>query len=301
MAVVAYSDKLLKWQLGRGHPTNPVRARNAVEKLKGEAGIEVWEDWAEVEGSVDHWAELACSVHDPAYVERVRSGLCGDWRGVQPELGETALVMFGGTVSLVERMLGGEEDRVFFNPQGAKHHAAYDRSSGFCVFNDMAWAAVRLSEAGKRVVYIDWDAHHGDGVEDLLRGREDLVTFSLHEWGIFPGTGAEDGPGYYNYPMSEGASDLEMLDAVDDIVDKVRKLKPDVILLACGADGLERDPLSSLRFTHRGLREASREIAALALGLDAQVLIGGAGGYRPHDDTPQHWAECVQTIVDILE
>lgn len=291
---VAYTSKYLNWQLGSGHPTNPERARLALRLLETtpELEVEVVEPLSE---NLKYYQNEASFVHDSKYLRELGRGVCGEWAGEQPVLGETAFLMFGGTVELVNRILEGENG-VFFNPQGAKHHAHFDRASGFCALNDMAYAALTLADAGRKVVYLDWDAHHGDGVEELLRGRKDITTISIHEYGIFPGTGGKSGPGYINYPMDHEAGDAQLGEIMRSVEKRLGKLEPDVILLACGADGLEGDPLSSLRYTQEGLDHAARLVGSAAARLGADVLIGGAGGYQPLDEVPEHWARCVSTI-----
>lgn len=301
MAVtIAYTQAYQKWQLGDDHPTNPIRAELAVKMIQADPTIEVM-TLEPKRADIDTYAFEAITVHDDDYVARVRAGNCGEWAGTQPELGETALLMFGGTVMLVDEVLDniewGTKSRVFFNPQGAKHHAQYERSSGFCVFNDMAYAAKRLTdEKGLKVVYVDWDAHHGDGVENILKSREDILTISVHDSTAFPWTGSTNGGGFMNYPMPDGAGDTELRKVVDDIRKRLLDEKPEIILLACGADGLAGDPLTSLMYTQEGLEHAARMIGSVARQLQAEVLIGGAGGYQPFDEVPEHWYRCVKTI-----
>ena len=94
----------------------------------------------------------------------------------------------------LESLLNNEADLAIHLP-GAKHHAQYDHSSGFCVFNDFAIAAdIATKDHGLKVAIIDIDAHHGDGVENLTRENPSVLTFSIHESGIFPGTGNSDEP-----------------------------------------------------------------------------------------------------------
>lgn len=296
---VAYSPMYLDWNLGVNHPTNPIRAKLAVDLLRQNPALDLRVlDPNGLYSPEDYVTEVK-SIHDHGYVDRVLSGVSGEWHGVNFELGTTALMMFAGTMVLVEDMLryrGHGVRWLGFNPQGAKHHAMFNHSSGFCVFNDMAYAARRLRDAGKRVVYVDWDAHHGDGVEAMLKDDEDILTISVHDSTSFPGTGFEDGEGFHNYPMDEGAGDTALRQVVDDIRDTLLLWSPDVILLACGADGLAGDPLTSLNYTQEGLDHASRMIGSVARRLDADVLIGGAGGYQPFDEVPEHWSRCVSTI-----
>lgn len=300
---VAYSPMYLDWNLGVDHPTNPIRARLAVDLLRQNPALDLRVlDPNGLYSPEEYIAEVK-SIHDPFYVEGVLAGVSNEWNGVNFGLGTTALMMFAGTMILVEDMLryrGHGVRWLGFNPQGAKHHAMFNNSSGFCVFNDMAYAARRLRDAGNTVVYVDWDAHHGDGVEAMLRDEVDILTISVHDSTVFPGTGFSDGDGYVNYPMDAGAGDAELRVVVDDIRDTLMDMEPDVILLACGADGLAGDPLSSLTYSQEGLDHASRMIGTVARRLGADVLIGGAGGYQPYDEVPEHWSRCVSTVAKWL-
>lgn len=296
MTLIAYTDQYQDWQLGAEHPTNPVRARLAVEKIIDRVpSATVWTEWAETDEAFP-WVQELTSIHDTTYITDVLMGYSDEWMNKNRLLGRTALTMFGGTVSLVEAWLRGEGEDVMFNPQGAKHHAHYNQSSGFCVFNDMAWAAKTLADAGRRVAYVDWDAHHGDGVEFLLEDRLDIPTYSIHDGAIFPGTGKVSRDGAYNWSLEIGAGDAELLAAMDEICSDLKENGTDFILLACGADGLLNDPLSTLEYSLEGLDEAARKLKSVAVELNAPVLIGGAGGYQPHTETPEHWARVVAIL-----
>jgi acetoin utilization protein AcuC len=237
------------------------------------------------------------SIHDKDYVSRVLDdGHCGEWYPDQAELGKVALHMFAGTVRLTEKMLA-DEIKIGFNPQGAKHHAQYDHSSGFCVFNDMAWAAKEFQKNGMKVMYIDWDAHHGDGVENLLAGSIDLTTCSIHDSVIFPGTGLKGHfpeLGVYNWALDPASGDDEFRRAMGEIEQLADKLKPDVVLLATGADAHKSDPLSTLQFDYPGYEDAASTVGRIASAYsEGRVLMGGAGGYQPFDHTPEIWAKVV--------
>lgn len=289
---VAYDERLMNWQLGTGHPTNPIRARLAVKNLR-DMGVPLRMHDVRP-AALD---ELAL-VHDVGYLETVLAeGISDEWVGVRKDLAGVASLMFGGTMGLVDRMLMEPSIyRLGFAPMGAKHHAMRDRSSGFCVFNDMAAAAVRFASAGMRVMYVDWDAHHGDGVEALLRDAGDaVVTYSVHDGTIFPGTGHHSEPdlGVFNWALPAGAGDEWLAEAMRDMREVARAHRPDVLLVACGADGHKGDPLTSLAYTTQGLRQAAQEAASWPV---AQVLIGGAGGYQPFDVTPLVWAQAVQSF-----
>jgi exodeoxyribonuclease V gamma subunit len=166
-----------------------------------------------------------------------------------------------------------------------------DRGSGFCVFNDMAWAAKHFAGQGRRVLYVDLDAHHGDGVEALTRDEPLVTTCSVHDSTIFPGTGHDSEPDrrVHNFPLGRGAGDAELLASVGAVVQLADDWRPQVLLVAIGADDHVTDPLSSLRYSYEGYREAARALGALAARHRTPVLMGGAGGYQPLTHTPAVW------------
>ena len=293
---IAYDEIYLDWQLGSGdgsHPTNPIRAKLAVELLENLEPVIVKPAASQSD------RDLLSHVHSDAYISKVLDkGHCGEWYPDQQHLGHVALEMAAGTIRLYEKILSGEA-QVAFNPQGAKHHAQADHSSGFCVFNDMALAAKLFMAAGLKPMYIDWDAHHGDGVENILITYPNIVTASIHEGGIFPGTGLESYPelGAYNWALDHQAGDVDFLDAMKEIEILADDIQPDVILLATGADAHHSDPLSSLTFDYPGYRAAARLVADIAnKHAKGRVLIGGAGGYQPFNHTPKVWATVVSEI-----
>ena len=289
---VAYDDGLLDWRLAPDHPTNPVRAKLAVEALQDRQVPLVVEPitW-QLSGELEQ-------VHTADYVRRTLvDGSNAEWQGCRPDLGAVAAHMFAATVQLVQAV-GDGRVQVGFSPQGAKHHAMADRGSGFCVFNDLAWAAKHFAAQRKRVLYVDLDAHHGDGVEALTRDDPGVMTCSVHDSTIFPGTGHEDEPDrrVHNFPLARGAGDDELLASVAAIVRLAEQWQPDVVLVAIGADGHVTDPLSSLRYSYEGYAEAARRLGAMAAGHRAPVLMGGAGGYQPLTHTPAVWATFVAEL-----
>lgn len=293
---LAYSPTYLKW---RGSHASPQRARIAVSALRARG-----EDFGVTVDIIQpQWDESIRSalalVHSRTYIQRTLAGKAGEWNGTNTEQARVAAVMFQGTRVLVEKIIeDGFASKVYFNPQGAKHHAAFEQSSGFCVFNDMAWAAKTFTDMGLKVAYLDWDVHHGDGVEALTLNNPGVLTISIHQFGIFPGTGLKCNwrKQALNYPLYAGEGDDELKETVDIAIEAIREFEPDVFLLACGADGLAGDPLGSLEYTIEGITAAAVEVGRLANDLQIPVLIGGAGGYQPFTYTPIAWAETVWAI-----
>jgi acetoin utilization protein AcuC len=312
---IAYSDDYLNWRLGAkdgSHPTNPIRAKLATEYLVEELGSKV----TLIEPTIIAGdKERVESIHDPKYVsDVVVGGIANDWQGTDTLNGETAFKMFTGTVRLTEKILAGEI-KVGFNPQGAKHHAQYGHSAGFCVFNDMAWAALEFKKAGLKPLYIDWDVNAGDGVQNLL-AETDIPTMSIHGHGIYPvhsdtWNREHDGAGnyehsnpdkhWYNWCLASGEGDEGFAWAIEEIAKKVDEYKPDVILLATGADGHEGENWG-LKYTYAGYEYASKKVAELANKYaEGRVLIGGAGGYQPYTHTPRVWQTVVSTVYKNIE
>jgi hypothetical protein len=201
------------------------------------------------------------ATHDSAFIKSVLAGNCGQWSGTKPIMGQTAYVMFKGTIRAVELILAGAA-KVVFNPQGAKHHAQHGWSEGFCVFNDFAWAAKEFVKNGLKVVYIDWDVNAGDGVQNLLADT-DIPTFSIHGHGIYPthsdtwireaGTDGNyvyqnEYNHWYNYCLQQGEGDEAFnkklcLDRAGSVVEFLKTLIPGASITASKETNIQ--PLES--------------------------------------------------------
>lgn len=293
---LAYSPKYLDWT---GSHASPQRAHLAVEHIKARAAVEGI-DIRSITPRLDKKGarDALQTVHSAQYIDKVFAGQ--DTAHADSVLqGETATIMFQGTRVLVEQIeADGFKSQVYFNPQGAKHHAMRSHSSGFCVFNDHAWAAQHFAAQGLKVAYLDWDAHHGDGVEALTKRSPQILTASIHQHGIFPGTGNRSMQKHnaLNYPLFAGDGDAELVEAVEDALYAIHDFEPDVLLVAAGADGYVTDPLAQLEYTLDGFTEVAKLTGQFANDLGIPVLVGGAGGYTPLTYTPIIWSEVVHTI-----
>lgn len=290
----------LRWVLSPTHPTQGRRfaaAGSVLRQLAAEGQLLLREH-----RSVAATPEQLTEVHSAQYVRRVLDdGICGEWMGSRPDLAAIASYFFGGTLQAEDLVNQGAQ--LIVHLPGAKHHAMADHSSGFCVFADFAALARRFASAGKRVACLDIDLHHGDGTEQLTRTAPDILTFSVHQGGLFPGTGVEhedDSVNHvHNRPLAAGDGDAELVVAVQEFVDLARDFRADVLLLAVGADGHSADPLGSLEYSEEGL------VTALSLVRSAfpttPIVMGGAGGYRPDDYTPSMWVHAVAALAAISE
>ena len=289
MTTLVHDPAYAGWVLGTGHPTQGRRFTNAAELIVAQPGVSV------VAPRPASREELL-RVHTPGYVAQVLDEhTCSEWEGARPDLAALAALFAGGTLTALDTLTSGVS-RVAVNLAGGKHHAHADRSSGFCVFADLAVAAEIAGESGHRVAVLDIDAHHGDGTEALCRQMPHVLTFSVHQFGIFPGTGLVDDPAAhaYNEPLSGGSGDVHLMGAVERFLALAADFQPTMVFIAAGADGHRDDPLAGLAYTEDGFREAG---ALLSRRLpDMPMLVTGAGGYRPDDATPQSWAAFVAGV-----
>jgi acetoin utilization protein AcuC len=196
-----------------------------------------------------------------------------------PGVFERAATSVGGSIHAAELALEG---RIAFHPAGGTHHGRADRASGFCYFNDPVFAILALLRRGvDRVLYVDLDAHHGDGVQDAFVADTRVRAISIHEHGRWPHTGdaSDTGQGRAcNVPVPARVNDSELAVVLDEVVlPLARRAAPRALVLTCGADALEGDPLSSMMLSNVALWSAVERIAALA---PAAVVLGG-GGYNP--------------------
>jgi acetoin utilization protein AcuC len=170
-----------------------------------------------------------------------------------------------------------------YHPGGGTHHAFPDRAGGFCYLNDPVLAMLSLRRAGAaRIAYVDIDAHHCDGVEHGFAGDADTLLVSVHEDRRWPFTGAlgDDGGGNcFNLPVPRGLNDSEMALIRDALIlPALSAFRPDAIVLQCGADAVEEDPLSRLALSNNAHWAVVRAIMDLA---PPRLLVLGGGGYNP--------------------
>ena len=287
-AIIVHSPEYANWVFDPTHPTQGRRFLHARNKLMLEAQkrhLNVYEIEPQYPSMDDIHA-----VHDMTYAhEVIVRGESGEWSGQRHDLGDLAKLFVGGTLTALNELIDFKT-RLAVHFPGAKHHAMRDYSSGFCVFNDFAIAATKATnEYEQRVAIFDCDAHHGDGTEVLLKKNKNVMTFSVHEYGIFPGTGllSDYRARAYNFPLAANTDNEGLLSATEAFLQACDEFGPTMIFVACGADGLENDPLSSLRYTQMGYFNSMRKIREAYP--DMPILLGGAGGYQPDTETPELW------------
>ena len=198
---------------------------------------------------------------------------------VFPEVFRRPATAAGGSILAGELLRDGG---VIYNPPGGTHHGMPDRANGFCFLNDPVLAMLSLRHNGvRRIAYVDIDAHHPDGVEEGFGGDPECLMISVHEDRLWPRTGGieNDGGGNaFNLPVPRGFNDSEMAFVRDRLIlPKVEAFAPDAIVLLCGADGVEEDPLAHLGLSNNAHWDVLRGL----MGMAPRLLVLGGGGYNP--------------------
>jgi len=284
-----YSETCLDHETGPRHPENADRLLAIRERLKREHGV------AYVEADPVDKAALT-SVHDPDYVDEVEA-FCeaggGEWDPDTIAVEETwdALRTSAALARRAAReALDGADGRrtpfALGRPPG--HHAEPDEAMGFCFAGNVAIAAQDALDSGRadRVAIVDWDVHHGNGTQEIFYDRGDVLFVSLHERGLFPGTGTFDETGRgegegttVNAPLPAGGDDADYQAIFQGIVTPaVVRFDPDLLLVSAGFDAHESDPISRMRVSTEGfgvLTTIVREVADLVDAPLAFVLEGG--------------------------
>jgi acetoin utilization deacetylase AcuC-like enzyme len=272
-----------------GHPENAGRLRAIKRALDG-AG---WPGLERAEAPAVEREQLL-RVHSAAHVDAIeelcaRGGGMVDMDTLASERSfDAALHAAGGPLWAVERLLGGDARFAFCALRPPGHHAEASRAMGFCLFNNVAVAAAHALELGaKRVLVLDWDVHHGNGTEAIFAGSDRVVYASLHQWPLYPGTGAADfrgegvGEGYtVNLPVPPGAGPDEFLSLVQNVVVPIAlEFEPGLHAISAGYDAHRDDPLADCALDAGAFADMAATMRDLAAELDVPILVCLEGGY----------------------
>lgn len=310
-AVFIYSTDQLSYSFSETHPFNQKRIILTIDLLKMMGAIEE-ADIIEPRAATEEELLLA---HDQKYINIVKKAgkgeLCNE-QGISygigtedtpifPNMHEASAMLVGGTLTAVDEVMNGRA-KYALNLGGGLHHGFQERASGFCVYNDSSVAIQYLQKKfGARVLYIDTDAHHGDGVQASFYDDPNVCTLSIHETGryLFPGTGSITergvGAGYgtsFNFPIDAFTEDESFLTIYKTAIAEVAEyFKPDVILTQNGVDAHYFDPLTHLYGTMNLFKEIpriAREVAEQYC--DGRWIAVGGGGYDIWRVVPRAWS-----------
>ncbi|WP_368503533.1 acetoin utilization protein AcuC [Alkalihalophilus sp. As8PL] len=310
-ALFIYSDKQLTYRFNESHPFNHQRLQLTYDLLKSAQALSK-EQMIEPRMATDEELEL---VHDPAFIDAVKQGGKGELSDgmasnfglntedtpVFPNMHEAASLLVGGTLTAVDAVMTGKSQHAL-HLGGGLHHGFKGRASGFCIYNDSSIAIEYIKQKyGAKVLYIDTDAHHGDGVQWAFYDDPNVCTLSIHETGryLFPGTGSVgekgSGKGYgfsINLPIDAFTEDDSFIHVYETAFKEVVEFfKPDVILTQNGVDAHHYDPLTHLcssMKTYEFIPKLAHELAHHYC--EGKWIAVGGGGYDMWRVVPRAWS-----------
>jgi acetoin utilization deacetylase AcuC-like enzyme len=210
--------------------------------------------------------------HTPALLKRIGHGPdIDDDTPYFPGIREHALRSAGAALEAARLAQTGEKTFSLMRPPG--HHATRGQAMGFCYLNSIAIAAVHAAAAGARVAVWDFDAHHGNGTEDILRDRPNLFFASVHQYPGYPGTGTSSAGNIANFPVAPHTPREQHLAELARSWEAVQAFRPDLVLVSAGFDAYARDPITAMTLEAadfaelgRWLRQSGRPAAAVLEG-----------------------------------
>lgn len=310
-SVFIFSPEQLNYRFNSDHPFNPIRLELTLDLLKKMNSIGD-EDIVPPRMATDEELQL---IHLPEYINAVKKAGLGELpkdvaesygigtedTPIFPNMHEASALLVGATLTAADYVMTGKAKHAL-NLGGGLHHGFKGKASGFCVYNDSSVAIKYLQEKyHARVLYIDTDAHHGDGVQWSFYDDPNVCTLSIHETGryLFPGTGNVNergqGKGYgysFNIPVDAFTEDESWLDVYITAFEEIAEFfKPDIILTQNGADAHYLDPLTHLSGTMRLFREIPKLAHKIAHKYcDGKWIAVGGGGYDIWRVVPRAWA-----------
>ncbi len=291
-----YSPLLSQHVLSDAHPMRPIRLQYTYDLLNS---YDIFDETSvKLVRPRSASAEELSLIHSQDYISAVESlssktaefgaarygfSAAGD-NPIYQGMYEAAALSTGASL-LAAELINSRSVDIAFNISGGLHHAMRSSASGFCIFNDPAIAIKYLLDQGKKVAYIDVDAHHGDGVQQAFYNNNNVLTISIHESGqyLFPGTGSSNETGTNNaygysinlplFPYTN--DDLYVWTFEQTVIPVVQAFKPDVIVAQLGIDTYHSDPLTHLHITSQGYEKIVQHI----IDFDVPLLALGGGGY----------------------
>lgn len=311
VALVTVEDIAKTYDFGSSHPLRPERVLITYDHIR-DLGLAARASEVSSRSATD---EEIAAVHDPEFtgmVKGIDAGSIERRKALEFGLGtpdnpifsgmhRASAAVCGASITAAELVASGRFQHAF-NPAGGLHHARRREASGFCIYNDPAAAIAKVLELQPewRVLYLDVDVHHGDGVQWIFYDEPRVLTVSLHQSGryLYPGTGFEDETGEgaargtsINVPLLPFTGDDDYLWALERVLrDAATAFDPDLILTQLGADTHHGDPLANLGLTLKAYPRMAKIIHSVAhdLGQGRWVATGG-GGYQAETIVPKVW------------
>ena len=287
MLLVATDPRFSAHEASPHHPERPARLRavlDGLERSRADGAL------IDLEPRAASRAELE-RVHDAAYLEQLEAFCARGGGHLDADTGaneaswEAAVYAAGSGLAAVTALHEGAADAAFCAVRPPGHHAEPGNAMGFCLLNNVAVTAAHLRDHGERVVIVDWDAHHGNGTQDMFWSDPDVMYVSMHEWPLYPGTGRLDDVGVgagagttINFPLPAGATGDVYLEAIDTVVaPAVERFAPTWVLISAGYDAHRADPLTGLGLSAGDYADLTARVVGLAPARRTVVFL--EGGY----------------------
>jgi len=286
-----FDERYLLHDTGPGHPERPERLRAIGDRVRRRG---IWDRLRHIDAvpAEVKWIE---KVHPAAYVSSIEEA-CREGRdhldadtAISPRSYEVAVLAVGGVLAACDAVARGDVANAFCAVRPPGHHAERNRAMGFCLFNSVAVAVRYLQEHHlfDKILILDWDVHHGNGTQHIFEEDPTVCYISLHQWPLYPGTGASGergrgaGVGYtLNLALPAGSGDDDYLAAFDNAEEKIEWFDPDFILVSAGFDAHWGDSLARMRVTEKGFRAMTRRMLdRAALHCGGRLVAVLEGGY----------------------
>lgn len=288
--IIYTSDLCFEHRPGPHHPESPERLTTVRRALKAPEFKDVpWRD------APLGTREQILYVHTEEFVSRVerlrpQTGyvpLDGGDTVMSPGSWDGMMACIGAAIAAVDAVVDKEADNVFCATRPCGHHAVPDRAMGFCIFNQVAIAAVHAHEVRNlpRVAVVDIDVHHGNGTQDAFYYRPEMFVGSCHQSPFYPGTGAQHETGgsnnIVNIPLPRGCNSATFRSRMEaEMFPRLRKFAPSLIIISAGFDAHQKDPIGGLNFTDDDYYWVTRELMKIAdETAEGRVISVMEGGY----------------------
>ena len=307
---VSAGAQLADYHFGEQHAFGPLRHQAFLDGMK-QLDLNDQVDWLD---PVQCHLQALLTFHTVEYIEKVKQCLSDgigylDYGDTPARKGiyQAASTVVGSVIDMVDRIIDGQYRRGFV-PIAGLHHAYRDHCSGFCVFNDCAIAMERLRQKYQlqKILYVDIDAHHGDGVFYNYESDINISVIDFHEDGqfLYPGTGDADETGSgpakgskMNCPMPMYANDENFSQQWQIAENFIRSIEPEFIILQCGADAMKGDPITHLEYSTKSYQLAAQSLSNMADEFCQGKLIAlGGGGYNM-ENISKAWPIVVQAML----
>jgi acetoin utilization deacetylase AcuC-like enzyme len=304
---IVRDDRYLEHMPGHTHPEHPSRLR-AIHRMLDTQLTEGYE-MIQPEPATLEVLEL---IHSPAYIKKVLQTADHKFTSLAPDTPASAKsylsawLAVGGCLKALEALVTKQCDICFAMVRPPGHHALVDRAGGFCIFNNLGITArYAIKQFGfQRILIIDWDVHHGNGIQDLFYREKKVLYFSTHDMLLYPYTGnlEETGKGWgqgytINIPLPRDLNDADILHLYRDILTPVvQRYAPDLILIVAGFDAHHEDPIGRMKITEAAFSDLTRLLLRLrTMANDAPMLFALEGG-----DSNRGLANSIRSVLKVL-